>query len=209
MAWKIVGEFDMPKEADKDAEAKQFIKQVYAQLKAKKGKGLKLDIEAKTREEAANTVKKINGLIGHFGSSYKRMVVKLELAGDAGFEVSAELKPKSPAGKGKKIAAKGGNKASAIKSAAAAPAAAAPESQPAVQWLTKSIEERKNALLKAIESTPREAMPMVLDKNQEYLLAQQNKLAAAGIKEEEAARLKEEIKMTQEVIEFIKKKMGN
>ncbi len=115
MAMKIVGEFELAKEADSGAEEKLFLKQVYGQLKAKPGVGLKLDIEAKSREEAGGKVKKLAKLARSMGAAYKLMVLKVENVGDTGFEVKATLKPNthkkhstgpsSSAGKGGKIKA--------------------------------------------------------------------------------------------------------
>ena len=104
---KIVGEFELAKEADKDAEAKGFLKQVYAQLKAKPGVGLKLDIEAKDRQEAASKVKKLNRLIKSMGAVYQFMVFSVDLVGDTGFEVKAILKQNTHKKSSKK---KGGKK---------------------------------------------------------------------------------------------------
>lgn len=109
MVMKIVGYFEDAQEAGKDAEDRQFLKQVYEQLKAKPGMGLKLDVEAKDRQDAVKIVKKLNRLAKSMGAAYKLLVLEVEFVGDTGFEVKARLKPNTHS----KHAKNGGNKGNA------------------------------------------------------------------------------------------------
>ena len=93
MAMKIVGYVEDVNESAKDAEAKQFLKQVYEQLKANPGKGLMLDVDAKDRQDAVKIVKKLSRLAKSMGAAYKLLVLEVEFVGDTGFEVKARLKP--------------------------------------------------------------------------------------------------------------------
>ena len=181
-----------------DSQYKQLVDDIMKNLKDNKGKAVEITETANSKDEVKKDVNKLRTQIRRsFGkdSEYGQIGFVIKDAGNNQFRVFACMSDKAKkkgAGKAKK----------------SAPKAQKAGAQPG-QGQAKSMEEMKNEMLQTINNMPPEALSMVMAQYQTIAAAKQQELAVPDIKEADSARLKEEIQMMQEVIEAVKKKMGN
>jgi hypothetical protein len=117
---KIKGVIDLGKQVKEkpvDQESVKFLQDVLnglKQLKGSKNKGLELDLEVKTRDEAKKKIKQLNAVRKTLGIAYATIKIKLDIienppAGSPDFRVTASriILKRSKSGKSKEKAEKG------------------------------------------------------------------------------------------------------
>jgi hypothetical protein len=183
-----------------------FIAKVAKGMQENPGKCPDLDVGVKTMAEAKKKVNQLNKQRYKMGSEYLKMVFVLAGKDDSDFRVFAmkcePVKKKS----GKKNDKKNSGPAP-VEGNGKKPKAQKQDIHEA-PGQTKNLTDMKEQMLKSIESMPVQMLPMVLAQYQGMLTAKQQALAAPDIKEEAAAKIKEEIQVFEEIIAAIKKKMG-
>ncbi len=92
---KVVGEFELKGEDPKVTEAKEFLATVLSGLKGKIGKGFKLDLDVKSKEEAAEKVKFLMKVARKRKGDFRKLLIRVKDAGANGFEVEALIKARS------------------------------------------------------------------------------------------------------------------
>ncbi len=163
---------------------------------------VKLSVSGQNKDEQMKVFRSLNKSLNkliQIDDTYK--AIKCESECKENEQLSVFVKPRRPAKKAlptvKKEAKNNANKTEQK-----------PEKHP-VHGAPQTIPELKAAMLKSIEILPAQMLPNALAQQQGTLAEKQQKLTEPGLTEEAAGRLKEEIQMFQEVIEAIKKRMGN
>lgn len=178
-----------------------FIVNVANGMRENPGKCPDLDVCVKTKAEAQKKVNQLNKQRYKMSPEYLKMIFVLAGKDDSDFKVFARECEPAKKKSGKKNggpATAAGNSGKTTKKAQKTEQAAAPE----------SIAATKNDMIKAIEHIPAQMLPIALAQYQGKVTEKQEELAKPGITEEAAGKVKEEIQILQEVIEAIRKKIG-
>jgi len=179
---------------------KAFVAKVFKGMKENTGKCPDLDIAVKTFAEAQKKVDKLNRLRYKMGSEYLKIAFVLTGKNDNDFNVYAkECEPAK-----KKNGKKKNESASKKSRKQQASAPMIPEQ------VVATAEAADKALMQVVNSgmLPPEVMSQMLTKNQEAAARMQQELGAQGTTEERKASLNKQIKDKQEIIDAIKKKLG-